>query len=155
MYRAGFRFVGFLLLIPFLASEFMLSSCGREPGMKEKPVAELPLRTDTPGGVDSARIVFDNTEHDFGQLAEGEKVMGYFTYRNTGSSELVLTEVTSICGCTVPDWSREPLPPGEERELRVLFDTDGKSGRQVKHISVSSNGSVRPVLLVIKAQVTK
>lgn len=155
MHRVGFRFVGFILLIPFLGLEFMLSSCGREPGVKEIPVAEIPQRADTSGEVDSARIVFDNTEHDFGQLAEGEKVIGYFTYRNTGGSELVLTEVTSTCGCTVPDWSREPLPPGEVRELRVLFDTDGKSGRQVKHISVSSNGSARPVLLVIKAQVTK
>ena len=98
-------------------------------------------------------IVFDTLEHDFGTIIEGEKLMCYFTYRNNGDAQLLLTSVKASCGCTTPDWSNEPLGPGKSEELKILFDASGRKGKQHKQITVHSNGGTEAVYLTIKANV--
>jgi hypothetical protein len=98
-------------------------------------------------------ITFDNLEHDFGTIIEGEKVVCYFDYENTGSSELVLNAVEAACGCTTPDWSSEPLEPGKRLSLQIIFDTSGRSGIQRKQVTVKSNASNSIVKLTLKANI--
>jgi len=132
----------------------VLLSCGNREGATSKAVVidNLPeAAVKSEPGV--AQIEFDTLVHDFGVLEEGEKVIYNFVYRNSGSSDLILNEVESTCGCTIPDWSKEPLTPGREAELKVVFNSEGKSGKQVKQIAVGSNGSERPVFLTILAEV--
>ncbi|MBL7112731.1 MAG: DUF1573 domain-containing protein [Bacteroidales bacterium] len=101
-----------------------------------------------------AEIAFDYTEHDFGIIDEGEKVGCIFKYKNTGSSNLIIQKATGSCGCTVPRWDKEPTPPGKSGQLEVIFDSSGRSGKQNKSITVTSNSSNKVIILKIKADIT-
>lgn len=85
------------------------------------------------------KIQFDKTEYDFGQITNGTPVETVFTYTNTGKSPLVVTNIKSTCGCTVPqDWSKEPLMPGASSQFTVKFN--GKGANKVsKTITLTTN----------------
>ncbi|AEH01777.1 DUF1573 domain-containing protein [Lacinutrix sp. 5H-3-7-4] len=84
-------------------------------------------------------IEFNKTEHDFGEIINGTPVETVFTYKNTGEAPLVITDVKSSCGCTIPkDWSREPLAPGDEGKFTVKFNGKG-NGKTSKAITVTAN----------------
>lgn len=84
-------------------------------------------------------ITFDKTEHDFGTIENGTPVETVFNYTNTGKAPLLITDIKSTCGCTVPqDWSREPLQPGESSKFTVKFN--GKGANKVsKTVSITAN----------------
>ncbi len=84
-------------------------------------------------------IKFDDTSHNFGMMSSGEIVEHEFTFRNEGKGPLIIAGATSSCGCTVPEFSREPIPPGGSGSLKVTFSSVGKQGYIVKGISVTSN----------------
>ena len=96
---------------------------------------------------------FDTLVHDFGTIIEGERVVCYFDYANTGGDDLVITGVETSCGCTIPNWNREPLKPGAKETLELIFDATGRSGEQRKLVTVKSNASNQVVLLTIRAKV--
>jgi len=98
-------------------------------------------------------ISFSRLSHDFGTIIEGEMVVCYFDYENIGERELVITSVEATCGCTTPDWTREPLKPGEKERLKIIFDAKSRSGAQRKVVTVMSNGDNSPVRLTIKANI--
>ena len=98
-------------------------------------------------------IEFERTVHDFGRITEGEVVGITFIFRNTGKSNLMIIEATASCGCTVPRWDKEPVSPGNEGTLEVVFDTSGRTGLQNKSITVRSNAENTTVILNIKAEV--
>lgn len=98
-------------------------------------------------------MLFDSLSHDFGTIIEGEMVVCYFDYGNSGESELIINSVDATCGCTTPDWSKEPLQPGEKESLKIIFDASGRSGQQRKVVTVRSNASNSIVQLTIKANV--
>jgi len=98
-------------------------------------------------------ISFDTLRHDFGTIIDGEMVVCYFEYNNSGKSDLVINSVEATCGCTIPDWSREPLKKGETESLKIIFDTTGRSGSQRKVVTVMSNASNSIVRLMITANV--
>ena len=77
----------------------------------------------------------------------------YFDYGNEGGEDLLITTVEATCGCTTPNWSREPLGPGEKETLEIIFDTSGRSGEQRKLVTVKSNASNQVVQLTIRAKV--
>lgn len=82
---------------------------------------------------------FDKTEHDFGEIASGTPVETVFTYKNVGEAPLVITDVKSSCGCTIPkDWSREPLAPGESGKFTVKFNGKG-TNKVTKVVTVTAN----------------
>ena len=98
-------------------------------------------------------ISFDRLNHDFGTIIEGEMVVCYFKYNNSGESELVINSVEAACGCTTPDWNGEPLKPGEKESLKIIFDASGRSGSQRKVVTVMSNASNSIVRLTITANI--
>ncbi|GAL66656.1 DUF1573 domain-containing protein [Jejuia pallidilutea] len=84
-------------------------------------------------------LTFDKTEHDFGEIEAKTQVETVFKYKNTGEAPLVITNIKSTCGCTVPkDWSREPLAPGGEGQFTVKFNGSG-SNKVSKTITVTAN----------------
>jgi len=101
----------------------------------------------------NVEIIFKEYEHDFGKVAEGEKVAWLFQFENKGTSDLVVTSVTTSCGCTVPKYDIKPISPGGSGNLEVVFDTSGRDGKQTKTITVKSNASVPAVILKITAEV--
>jgi hypothetical protein len=89
---------------------------------------------------EGAVIAFEKKSHDFGDIVQGEKVEYVFTFSNTGTEPLVITNVEVTCGCTTPKgWPRDPIPPGGKGELTVAFNSAGKIGRQNKPVIVISN----------------
>ncbi|MEW4925229.1 DUF1573 domain-containing protein [Algibacter sp. 2305UL17-15] len=84
-------------------------------------------------------LTFDKKEHDFGEIEAKTSVETIFKYKNTGEGPLVITNIKSSCGCTVPkDWSREPLAPGGEGQFTVKFNGSG-SNKVSKTITVTAN----------------
>lgn len=86
-----------------------------------------------------AKISFDKTEHDFGKIREGEKASYRFRVKNPGTVPLRITDVKPSCGCTVPAWTKDPIPPGGEGFVEVIFDSQGRSGEQLKTVTVFAN----------------
>lgn len=84
-------------------------------------------------------IEFNEREHDFGNIEKNVPVETTFTYKNTGTAPLVVTDIKSSCGCTVPqDWSKEPLNPGESSKFSVTFNGSGEN-KITKTITVTAN----------------
>lgn len=106
--------------------------CGCKSGEKETAFAP---ETETGEAV----IEFSEPEHDFGIVTEGEKVGWYFKYKNVGDSDLLISNVITTCGCTAPHYSKKPLPAGEEEVLQIIFDSNGKSGKEIKNVKIESN----------------
>jgi len=102
---------------------------------------------------DTAVITFREYEHDFGKIAEGEKVACIFKFKNTGKGPLVVSSVYSSCGCTVPKYDTKPIAPGGTGIVEVVFDTSGRDGKQTKTVTVNSNASKPIVLLKISGEV--
>jgi len=135
----------------FLSVSTLLAACMSHNGSETASSSQLSKTALNAGG--QALMVFDTLEHDFGTIIEGERLMCYFPYRNNGEGQLLLTSVKASCGCTIPNWNREPLAPGKSEELKVLFDASGRKGKQHKQITVHSNSGTEAVYLTIKANV--
>jgi hypothetical protein len=108
------------------------------------------------GNADAAQmpvIHFDKTVHDFGRVLAGEKISYSFKFRNTGKSDLLITKVSASCGCTVPEWPKTPIAPGEEGYITVTFNTSGRKGLQHKSVTVLANTNPNTTILNIQAEI--
>jgi len=97
-------------------------------------------------------IVFEKLVHDYGTIKQGGDGNTEFVFTNKGESPLVLKNVRSSCGCTVPSWPREPIAPGETGSIKVKYNT-ARVGSFSKSITVSSNAVNSRVVLRIKGNV--
>ena len=104
------------------------------------------------GQTENAVIEFETTEHDYGTIPQGGNGTYEFVFRNTGKGPLLLTNVRSSCGCTVPEWPRKPIDKGEAGKIKVSYNTR-ITGSFSKSISVYSNAGEAPVVLIIKGKV--
>ena len=129
----------------------LLSACGGQNG-SENPGATR-TGNDGQGAVEEPVMLFDTLEHDFGTIIEGEQVVCYFDYVNNGIQDLVISSVEAGCGCTTPQWSREPLGSGERQRLQLIFDATGRSGVQRKQVTVRSNASDPVIRLTVRANI--
>ncbi|MCP4458207.1 MAG: DUF1573 domain-containing protein [Cytophagales bacterium] len=98
-------------------------------------------------------ITFTEKIFEFGEINQGDVVEHVFTFQNTGKTPLILTNVKVTCGCTTPNWSREPIAAGETSEILVRFNSRGKRGMQSKPITISSNALNNPEIIRIATQV--
>lgn len=97
-------------------------------------------------------IDFGSKEHDFGVIVQGEMVGHTFLFKNTGDKPLTIIDAKASCGCTVPEWSKEPIAPGEEGKLEVKYNGSG-SGVVRKTVTVIANTEPAETILEIKANV--
>jgi hypothetical protein len=100
-----------------------------------------------------AQIAFETMEHDFGKIREGEKVTHRFKFKNTGKVPLKITDVKPSCGCTASDYTKEPVPPGGEGYVEVVFDSQGRTGTQQKTVTVFANTDPPSHILRFKGEV--
>ena len=100
-----------------------------------------------------AKIYFAETSFDFGEITQGDKVEHVFEFENTGTEPLILSDVRTTCGCTAPEWPREPVVPGEKSKIKVVFNSTGKMGMQNKVITVMSNAVNNPARVKIVTNV--
>ena len=118
----------------------------------------IRIPVDAEGEVDSvnvARLDFAETEYRFGTVASGEVVEHVFTFTNEGRVPLLITGTHSTCGCTVADYPREPIPPGEGGAVSVRFDTKNKSGGQRKPVTITANTYPATTTVYVSGRVTE
>lgn len=99
-----------------------------------------------------AEIQFDKTTHNFGKFSEkSPKVSCEFTFTNVGEKPLVINQAIASCGCTVPEYTKAPVQPGEKGTIKVTYNGSGKwPGYFKKSITVRTNGVVEMTRLYIE-----
>ena len=99
-----------------------------------------------------AEVKFDKLTHDFGKFSEKSPVVTYtFTYTNIGDKPLVINQAVASCGCTVPEYTKTPIKPGEQGQIKVTYNGTGKfPGHFKKSITVRTNGKVEMTRLYIE-----
>ncbi len=86
-------------------------------------------------------IAFKSNNYDFGKITAGEKVTHDFEFTNTGSAPLIISNASAACGCTVPDYPKEPIAPGKSGIIKVVFNSAGKTGMQHKVVTLTTNAN--------------
>jgi hypothetical protein len=99
-----------------------------------------------------AEIKFDKLTNDFGTFSESSPVVTCtFTFTNVGNQPLVVNQAVASCGCTVPEYTKDPVKPGEKGEIKVTYNGTGKfPGHFKKSITVRTNGKVEMTRLYIE-----
>lgn len=126
---------------------------------QEKPTTPAntnpPAASAAPAAVDNPNapvITFEKTVHDYGTVPFNGDGKCEFKFTNTGKEPLILTNVKSSCGCTVPQWPRQPILPGQSDVIKVEYKTN-RVGKINKTITVMSNAKTPNVVLRIEGQV--
>ena len=119
----------------------MLLFCGINVALAQKP----------------AEIKFDKLTHDFGTFSEKSPVVSCtFSFTNVGESPLIINQAVASCGCTVPEYTKTPIQPGEKGEIKVTYNGTGKfPGHFKKSITVRTNGAVEMTRLYIEGEMTE
>ena len=143
---------GILILVGVFALTFMSCKDNATEKVKEENVADAADRDAK--NTDFPVMSFEKKEHDFGTINEGDVVEHMFTFTNTGKAPLVIVNAKGSCGCTVPEWTKEPVAPGATGSMLVKFNSNGKPNAQNKQVTITANTEVGNEVLKIKAMVT-
>lgn len=114
-----------------------------------------PATADNPTAAPTefAIMNFKNTEHNFGDILENQKVETTYEFTNTGKVDLLINDCQAACGCTVPEWPKTPIKPGGSGKIKVVFDSAGKSGVNNKNVTVFANIKDQKIVLNFTANV--
>lgn len=133
-----------------LAGFFAFTSCKDNAADKvnEENVANAAERDAEAGKLPV--MSFAETEFDFGNIEQGTNVEHVFKFSNTGEADLVIVDAKSSCGCTVPEYTKDPVPPGGEGEMLVKFNGSGKN-QVSKTVTITTNTAAGKEQIKIKA----
>lgn len=147
-----------LIAVIFLAS--LLSSCngsGKGDIKDDSVSAELITNPISASGKEFKSklpvMIFSQDKHDFGLIIQGEKVSHTFSFTNEGGSDLVISSASSTCGCTVSNYNKKPIKPGESGKIEVIFDSAGKKGSNHKKVKILTNAQPNTITISIVAEV--
>lgn len=137
----------FSILSILLLATFLFAGCGDASESRS-------TGNDSSATADTTPIVeFQKTSHNFGKIITGERVAYAFRFQNSGTSPLIITGIRSGCGCTVGDYPKDPIKPGEEGKVNVVFNSAGRRGFQSESVRVLTNAEESVVTLHITAEV--
>jgi hypothetical protein len=127
-------------ILYFLVLSSFLAACNNQTATDTESVNQNEISTvDTVANTNVPAFKFEKEVYDFGEIKEGEKVSYDFKFKNIGNAPLIISSATATCGCTVPEYPNEPLAPGAEGVIRVIFNSTGKPGMQNKVVSITAN----------------
>ncbi len=106
----------------------------------------------TVGAAKTPIFKWEKTTHDFGTIPQGTPVTAEFKFTNTGKDALIITSAQGSCGCTVPDYSKEPIAPNKPGVVRATFNA-ANPGAFTKTVTITSNAGTTPIVLTIKGEV--
>lgn len=98
--------------------------------------------------------MFESETVDYGVIEQGSEPFRVFTFTNTGTEPLIITQAKGSCGCTVPTYPKEPIAPGETGEIKVRYDTN-RLGKFTKRVTLTTNAPEDKTMLTIKGEVLK
>ncbi len=144
------------LAIAFAA--FVLVSCGEKETAEtiDSAVIANPISAEGAAEADPNKLpqmTFDKEFHDFGKITAGEKVTYSFKFTNTGKADLIISTAAGSCGCTVPEFPKEPIKPGKSGFIKVQFNSEGRSGVQEKQVTIVANTIPNTNELKIRSEV--
>lgn len=120
-----------------------------EPAAEVTPAVEPAVATAT------TVLTIDRMEHDFGKIPDTAPVETSFVITNDGEEPLLITNAQGSCGCTVPEYPKDPIPPGESRDMKVSFNPTGKEGVNNKTVTITANTEPATTIINIKSDVQK
>ncbi len=130
-----------------------VSKAAIEP-VKPASAQTTPAASATPAPAGkSTSIKFTETSYAWGSVNEGDKMTHIFKFKNTGTNDLIISDAHGSCGCTVPEWPKEPIKAGKSGEIKVVFDSKGKPGDQQKTVTLTANTDPANTVLTIKGAV--
>ncbi|MBK6523041.1 MAG: DUF1573 domain-containing protein [Sphingobacteriaceae bacterium] len=132
----------------------VLTSCGSEEhnGIDSSDVSNNASANGMIKG-NVPEIKFEEDVFDFGKITQGEVVSHDFKFKNIGNQHLIISGASGSCGCTVPKWPKEPILPGKEGKLNVVFSSEGKKGIMEKTVTIVTNCEPSTRIIRIKAEV--
>lgn len=134
------RIISLALAAVFFSCKSEIKTKGSEenldPGLVSNPIT---ASSDSSGAKEIPVLTFDSDTHDFGTIVDGEVVSFAFKFKNTGNGDLIIRSAEGSCGCTVPEYPKEPVKPGRSGIINVTFNSSGKVGSQHKTVTVISN----------------
>ena len=144
-----------ILILTFLTvALFGFTSCDNSNSkISTDVVNNTKSATQTGAKSDLPVFSFEVLEHDFGKIIRGEKVSYSFKFTNIGGADLVISKVSTSCGCTVSKYPKDPVKPGETEYIEATFDSTHKKGFQNKSITIMANTEPNRTTLRVKAQV--
>lgn len=98
---------------------------------------------------------FEESTHHFGTIHSGERMSYEFKFKNTGNADLIISQASGSCGCTIPEYSKDPVKPGEEGVIKVKYNSEGQGGMVSKTITLLANTIPNTKVLTISAEVLK
>ena len=131
-----------------LAAVVMLSACNQNNQGGAAGAATTVNAANAPA------MKFKDISHDFGKIKTGDKVSYDFNFTNTGKSPLIITDAVASCGCTKPEWPKEPVQPNATGVIKVVFNSAGKMGLQDKQITITANTSPAQNVVHLIGEVT-
>ena len=109
--------------------------------------------SNTVNSEDAPIFEFAKSTYDFGTIKSGEKVSYDFKFKNVGKTPLIISDAQATCGCTVPEKPNHPIAPGEEGVIKVVFNSEGKFGKQDKVVTITSNANPSTVQLHVVGEI--
>jgi len=118
--------------------------------------ADIVTNSQSADGVSNLPVSMIRFEEDtfrFGEVLEGEKVSHAYRFTNIGNNDLVIANASGSCGCTVPEWPKEPIKPGKSGVINVVFDSERRAGKAEKSITIYANTEPSRHVLFLKGTV--
>ena len=142
-------------LYTLLLSTIVLASCSNTDDKKiTADLVNNPLTAEKNSNqVDMPKIELSQDFFDFGEMHQKESVSTEFVIKNTGDAPLLIRSAKGSCGCTVPEWPKEPVAVGEEAVVKVTFNSGNKKGKQNKTVTLVTNAIPSTKVLTIKGTV--
>ncbi len=142
-------------LYTLLLSAIVLASCSNTDDKKiTTDLVNNPLTAEKNADqVDMPKIELSQDFFDFGEMNQKESVSTDFVIKNTGDAPLLIRSAKGSCGCTVPEWPKEPVAVGEEAVIKVTFNSGNKKGKQNKTVTLVTNAIPSTKVLTIKGTV--
>jgi hypothetical protein len=141
----------FLSILTILSTA-IFAQVEEKPAKKSKSKKQEIVVEDTLPKV--PMIQFSKTVHDYGNIYKGDNGVCTFEFKNTGKADLLLTNASSSCGCTVPSWPKEPIAPGQTSSIQVSYNTNNV-GTINKQVYVTTNTEEGRITLSIKGTVSE
>lgn len=95
-------------------------------------------------------IKFEEELFNFGEVLEGEKVTHAYKFKNTGNNDLIINNASGSCGCTVPEWPKDPIKPGETGIINVVFNSENRAGNAEKSVTIFANTEPSKTVIRLK-----
>lgn len=127
-------------------------SCKKNEQADPLPVDDTEVNHQS-GKIPLTTANFLKESHDFGNLKKGDIVQYSYEITNTGDKPLIISNVHPACGCTAPDYTKEPIAPGQKGQVTLSFDSQNFSGIISKTAQVYTNTENSPIVLSFKANV--